>query len=150
MTTAEQSIEVSVPVRTAYDQWTQFEEFPLFMSGVDSVQQLDDKRLHWKVSFGGVQREFDTEITEQIPDERVAWKSTGGTKHAGVVTFHYIDPSTTRLMLQLDMEPETLAEKVGDTLGIVARQAKRDMERFKEFIESRGTQSGGWRGEVRH
>ena len=148
MTTAEQSIEVDVPVTTAYNQWTQFEEFPKFMNGVESVTQLDDRRLHWKVSIGGVTREFDTEIVEQHPDERIAWRSVDGTSHAGVVTFHKLSDTKSRLMLQLDMEPEGLVEKAGDKLGVVARQAKSDMENFKEFIESRATETGAWRGDV--
>ena len=148
MTTAEQSIEVDVPVTTAYNQWTQFEEFPKFMNGVESVTQLDDRRLHWKVSIGGVTREFDTEIVEQHPDERIAWRSIDGTSHAGVVTFHKLSDTKSRLMLQLDMEPEGLVEKAGDKLGVVARQAKSDMENFKKFIESRATETGAWRGDV--
>ena len=148
MTTAEQSIEVDVPVTTAYNQWTQFEEFPKFMNGVESVTQLDDRRLHWKVSIGGVTREFDTEIVEQHPDERIAWRSVDGTSHAGVVTFHKLSDTKSRLMLQLDMEPEGLVEKAGDKLWVVARQAKSDMENFKKFIESRATETGAWRGDV--
>ena len=148
MTTAEQSIEVDVPVTTAYNQWTQFEEFPKFMDGVESVTQLDDRRLHWKVSIGGVTREFDTEIVEQHPDERIAWRSVDGTSHAGVVAFHKLSDTKSRLMLQLDMEPEGLVEKAGDKLGVVARQAKSDMENFKKFIESRATETGAWRGDV--
>ena len=148
MTTAEQSIEVDVPVTTAYNQWTQFEEFPQFMDGVESITQLDDRRLHWKVSIGGVTREFDTEIVEQHPDERIAWRSVDGTSHAGVVTFHKLSDTRSRLMLQLDMEPEGLVEKAGDKLGVVARQAKSDMENFKTFIESRATETGAWRGDV--
>ena len=148
MTTAEQSIEVDVPVTTAYNQWTQFEEFPKFMNGVESVTQLDDRRLHWKVSIGGVTRESDTEIVEQHPDERIAWRSVDGTSHAGVVTFHKLSDTKSRLMLQLDMEPEGLVEKAGDKLWVVARQAKSDMENFKKFIESRATETGAWRGDV--
>ena len=148
MTTAQQAIDVDVPVTTAYNQWTQFEEFPQFMDGVESVTQLDERRLHWKVSIGGVTREFDAEITEQHPDERIAWKSTDGTSHAGVVTFHKLNDAQSRVMLQLDMEPEGLVEKVGDKLGIVARQAKSDMENLKTFIESRNLETGAWRGDV--
>jgi uncharacterized membrane protein len=148
MTTAQQAIDVDVPVTTAYNQWTQFEEFPQFMDGVESITQLDERRLHWKVSIGGVTREFVAEITEQHPDERIAWKSIDGTSHAGVVTFHKLSDSSSRVMLQLDMEPEGLVEKVGDKLGIVARQAKGDMENFKKFIESRNLETGAWRGDV--
>ena len=148
MTTAEQSIEVDVPVSTAYNQWTQFEEFPKFMDGVESVTQLDERRLHWKVSIGGVTREFDAEIVEQHPDERIAWRSIDGTSHAGVVTFHKLSDTKSRLMLQLDMDPEGLVEKAADKLGIVARQAKGDMANFKKFIESRAVETGAWRGDV--
>ena len=148
MTTAEQSIEVDVPVSTAYNQWTQFEDFPKFMDGVESVTQLDERRLHWKVSIGGVTREFDAEIVEQHPDERIALRSIDGTSHAGVVTFHKLSDTKSRLMLQLDMDPEGLVEKAADKLGIVARQAKGDMANFKKFIESRAVETGAWRGDV--
>jgi uncharacterized membrane protein len=148
MATAEKSIDVNVPLPTAYNQWTQFEEFPRFMDDVESVTQLGDRTLHWVVKIAGVEREFDTEITEQHPEERVAWRSVDGTTHAGVVTFHKIDADTTRVMLQLDMDPEGAAENVGDKLGFVSRAAQRDMKNFKEFIESRAVETGAWRGEV--
>ena len=148
MTTIEKSIDVDVPVSTAYNQWTQFEEFPEFMSGVDQVTQVDDAHLHWKVRVGGVDREFDAEITEQHPDERVAWKSTGGAQHAGVVTFHRVGDAQSRVMLQLDVEPEGVTEQVGDKLGFVKRRVKGDLERFKELIESKGVEDGAWRGDV--
>ena len=149
MSTIEESIEVDVPVRTAYNQWTQFEEFPRFMEGVEEVRQLDATRLAWKAEIAGAQREWDAEITEQIPDERVAWRATSGTSNAGVVTFHRIDDSRTKIMLQLDVDPEGLVEQVGDKLGFVRRRATGDLERFKTFIEDRGSETGGWRGEVR-
>ena len=148
MTKVERSIEVQVPVRTAYNQWTQFEEFPRFMEGVEEVRQLDDRRLHWRAKVAGKTEEWDAEIDEQRPDERVAWHATTGAKNAGVVTFHYIDPSTTRVMLQLDYEPEGVVENVGSALGVVERRVAGDLERFKEFIESRGRETGGWRGEI--
>ena len=148
MATTEQSIDVNVPIRTAYDQWTQFEEFPQFMSDVESIQQLDDRHLHWKVKIAGVEREFDAEITEQRPDERIAWRSTGGVSHAGVVTFHKLDDSTTRVMFQLEMAPENVMEAVGEKAGVVSKAAERDMQNFKDFIESRGTETGAWRGEI--
>ena len=148
MSTIEESIEVQVPVRTAYNQWTQFEEFPRFMEGVQEVRQLDDTHLHWKADVAGQEREWDAEITEQHPDERVAWKSTGGAQHAGVVTFHRVGDEQSRVMLQLDVEPEGVTEQVGDKLGFVKRRVKGDLERFKELIEARGAESGGWRGEV--
>ncbi len=148
MPTIEQSVEVHVPVRTAYNQWTQFEEFPRFMEGVEEVRQLDDKRLHWIAEIGGKREEWDAEITEQRPDERVAWRSTTGAPNAGVVTFHRLSDDMTKVMLQLDYEPEGMVEKVGDALGIVERRTKGDLERFKEFIESRGTETGAWRGKI--
>ena len=147
-TTVEESAEVKVPINVAYNQWTQFEEFPQFMEGVEAVRQLDDKRLHWKVNIGGVTREWDAEITEQHPDERVAWTSTGGARNGGVVTFHRIDDNTTKVMLQLEFDPEGFVESVGDALGFVKRRAEGDLKRFKEFIEARGTETGEWRGEV--
>jgi uncharacterized membrane protein len=148
MATAETSVDVDVPVRTAYDQWTQFVEFPRFMDGVERVQQLDDTHLHWTTKVAGATREFDTEITEQVPDHRIAWRSTAGTKQAGAVTFHRLDDARTRVMLQMEMEPEGIAEKAGDALGVVEHRVKGDMDRFKAFIEAHGTQTGGWRGEV--
>ncbi len=148
MPTAEQAVEVSVPVRTAYNQWTQFEEFPEFMEGVETVDQLSDTKLHWVTEIAGVRREFDTEIVEQEPDLRIAWRSEDGPDHSGVVTFHKLDPETTRVVLQLDMNPEGIAEQVGDKLGFVEHRVKGDMERFKEFIENRGAESGEWRGRV--
>ena len=148
MSTIEQSIDVEVPVRTAYDQWTQFEEFPRFMEGVEKITQLSDTRTHWVTEIAGVTREFDAEITEQEPDQRIAWTSVDEPKQAGVVTFHRLDDSLTRVMLQLDFEPEGLVEKAGDILGVVRSRTKGDLERFKEFIESRGTETGAWRGEV--
>ena len=148
MTTIERSIEVSVPVRTAYNQWTQFEEFPRFMEGVESVRQLDDRHLHWIADISGVRREWDAEITEQHPDERVAWRSTSGTSNAGVVTFHRLDADRTKIMLQLEVDPEGFVEQAGDRLGLVSRRASGDLERFKEFIEARGHETGAWRGDV--
>ena len=148
MSTVEESIDVGVPVRTAYNQWTQFEEFPRFMEGVEEIRQIDDTHVHWRTKIAGVEREFDTEITEQHPDERVAWRATSGAENAGVVTFHRIDDETTRVTLQLDADPEGLVEDVGTALGFLDRRVKGDLERFKEYIESRGTESGAWRGEV--
>jgi uncharacterized membrane protein len=148
MSTIEQSIEVEVPVRAAYDQWTQFEEFPKFMEGVESVEQQGDTHLHWVADISGVRREWDAEVTEQQPDARVAWRATSGAENAGVVTFHRIDDDTTKIMLQLDFDPDGLVETVGDKLGFVSRRATGDLERFKAFIESRGTPTGAWRGDV--
>jgi uncharacterized membrane protein len=150
MSTIEESVEVDVPVRTAYNQWTQFEEFPEFMEGVESVTQQGDTHLHWVAEIFGVKKEWDAEITEQIPDERVAWRSTDGTGNAGVVTFHKLSDTSSKVMLQLEVEPEGLAEQAGDKLGIIKSRAKGDLKRFKEFIESRGTETGAWRGEVKN
>ncbi|MCZ2523444.1 SRPBCC family protein [Streptomyces sp. NPDC059506] len=148
MSQVEESIEVAVPVRTAYNQWTQFADFPRFMKGVERVDQVTDTRTHWVTKVDGVEREFDADITEQIPDERVAWRSTTGPDQAGVVTFHRLDDSRTKVMLQMDHSPEGLLDTVGDKLGFVRRQVKGDLERFKELIEKRGVETGAWRGQV--
>ena len=143
-----ESVDVAVPIRTAYNQWTQFEQFPKFMSGVKEVRQLGDTMTHWVVEIGGVTREFDARITEQLPDERVAWTSVSGPKQGGVVTFHRLDPTHTRVTAQLEMQPEGVAEQVADKTGIVTGRMKGDLERFREFVESLGTETGGWRGTV--
>jgi uncharacterized membrane protein len=148
MSTIEKSIDVAVPVSTAYNQWTQFESFPHFMEGVEEIRQISDTRTHWITKIAGVEREFDAEITEQHPDERVAWRTVEGPQQAGVVTFHRIDPNHTRIMLQMEFDPSSLTEKVGDKLGVVERRAEGDLERFKDFMESRGTETGAWRGDV--
>jgi uncharacterized membrane protein len=148
MSTIEQSIDVHVPVRTAYNQWTQFETFPHFMDGVESVTQLDDTHLHWVAEIAGVRREWAAEITEQTPDQRVAWRATDGTENAGVVTFHHVSDDTTRVMLQLEFDPEGFVEHAGDALGIVRRRAEGDLERFTSYVEARGAETGAWRGEV--
>lgn len=149
MSTYEQGIEVAVPVREAYNQWTLFEEFPKFMEGVESVTQVTDTRNHWVAEIAGVRREFDTEITEQVPDQRIAWRTLDGAGHAGVVTFHRLTEDTCRVMLQMEFEPDGFLENVGDKLGFVKGRVAGDMERFKEFMESRGSAEGGWRGEVK-
>ena len=148
MSTIEQSIEVEVPVRTAYNQWTQFEDFPRFMEGVAQVKQLDDVSLHWTAEIAGKKREWDAKITEQTPDQRIAWTNIDGAVNAGVVTFHRIDDSKTKIMLQMEFEPEGIVEKAGDALGLVKARTKGDLEKFKTFIEQRGTETGAWRGEV--
>ena len=147
-TTIEQSIDLDVPVRAAYDQWTRFEEFPQFMKGVEEIRQLDDRHLHWVAELGGTRHEWDAEITEQHPDERVAWRNTDGKDNAGVVTFHKLSDTSSRVMVQIDFVPEGIKEKVGAAINAPDRQVKGDLERFKELIESRGVQSAGWRGEV--
>ena len=148
MPSIEESVEVEVPVSTAYNQWTQFEEFPSFMDGVDKVQQIDETHLHWVASIGGHEEEWDAEITEQTPDQRIAWKATTGKENAGVVTFHRIEENRTKIMLQLDWESEGMIEALGAAIGQDDRKVKGDLERFKELIEARGAESGAWRGEV--
>jgi uncharacterized membrane protein len=148
MSEKQKSIEVDVPVTTAYNQWTQFEEFPQFMEGVESVTQLDDRRLHWVAEIAGTRREWDAEIVDQEPDRRIAWRSIDGTGNAGIVTFQPAGEAKTQISLELDVEPEGLVEKIGDKLGFVAKQAEGDLKRFKELIESRGVETGAWRGEV--
>ena len=146
----EKSIEVNVPVKVAYDQWTQFEDFPKFMEGVIEVTQLNDTHLHWVAEIAGRHEEWEAEITEQIPDKRIAWHSISGARNAGVVTFHLISPSVSRIMLQMEYDPEGFLENAGDSLGLLTHRVTGDMERFKEFIESRGAATGSWRGEVDH
>ncbi len=148
MSTVQQSIEVNVPIRTAYDQWTQFEDFPKFMEGVEEVRQVTDTRTHWVTKIAGMDREFDAEITEQVPDKRIAWRAVDGPDQGGVVMFEPVDSGTTRVTVEMDFAPEGLAEKAGDALGVVDRRVKGDLERFKDFIEGRGVETGAWRGEV--
>ena len=148
MAKVEQSIDVNVPVSTAYNQWTQFEEFPQFMEGVKSVRQLDDKTLEWTAEIAGNEETWTAEISEQEPDMRIAWHAIGGKTNAGVVTFHHIDENTTRVMLQMEWEPEGAIQNAGASLGFDDRRVSGDLERFKEFIESRGQETGAWRGEI--
>jgi uncharacterized membrane protein len=144
-----ESVDVDVPVRVAYDQWTQFEEFPQFMEAVEKVEQLDDTTLRWTAQVAGVTKTWKAKITEQTPDQRIAWTSTEGAENAGVVTFHRLDDRKAKVTLQLDVAPEGPVESVGDALGFVQRGAKDDLKRFKEFVEGRGVATGAWRGEVR-
>ena len=148
MSRIEKSIEVNVPLRTAYNQWTQFEEFPRFMQGIEEVQQLDDKRLHWRANIGGKQEEWDAEIVEQVPDQRVAWRSTSGAPNSGVVTFESLVTDMTRVNLQLEYTPQSAVESAGDAMGVLSRRVEGDLRRFKEYIESRGAETGAWRGEI--
>ena len=148
MAQVEESIEVNVPVTTAYNQWTQFEEFPSFMDAVESITQIDDTHLRWVAEMVGERREWEAEITEQRPDERIAWKATDGKQNAGVVTFHRLADDRTKVMVQIDWEPEGTVERIGAKVGADERQVKADLERFKDLIESRGRESGAWRGEV--
>jgi uncharacterized membrane protein len=143
-----ESIDVDVPVRTAYNQWTQFEDYPLFMDGVDEVRQIDDTHLAWVAHIGGVRRKWRAKITEQTPDQRIAWTATEGAENAGVVTFHRLDDERARITLQVDVEPDTAVETMGDALGFVERRVRGDLERFKTFIERRGSATGAWRGTV--
>lgn len=148
MSSVEESIELQVPVSTAYNQWTQFEEFPRFMATVQEVRQVDDTHLHWKAIVGGKPKEWDTEITEQTPDKRIAWRSTSGVPNGGVVTFHKVGDNRTRVMLQMDYRPETLTEKIGDAVGAVKLTAKGNLKRFKKLVEGMGHETGAWRGTV--
>jgi uncharacterized membrane protein len=150
MPTIEDSIEVQVPVQQAYNQWTQFEEFPKFMEGIQSVQQLDDTHVQWVAEIRGESRQWTTEITEQQPDEKIAWKTIDGeVKNDGVVTFAQVGDRQTRVNVQMDVEGESTAENIaGDLLGIVKRQVHGDLERFKRLIENRDEETGAWRGAV--
>lgn len=149
MTRVQKSIEVDRPLRTVYDQWTQFEEFPRFMEGVEEVHQLDETTLHWKASIAGKTEEWEAQIVDQKPDEQIAWRHKAGAINRGVVFFTPLDEDRTRVALALEYEPQGLVEKVGDALGFVSRRIEGDLERFKRFIEERGTATGGWRGEVK-
>ncbi|GIV96701.1 MAG: hypothetical protein KatS3mg057_1358 [Herpetosiphonaceae bacterium] len=144
----ERSVEVDVPVRTAYNQWTQFEEFPRFMPGLQRVLQLDDKHIRWETQISGVEKEWEAEITEQLPDRQIAWHSTRGAPNRGVVLFEPTDPMRTRITVRLDYDPEGVLENIGSTLGVVSRYVENALSRFKSFIEARGTETGAWRGEI--
>jgi uncharacterized membrane protein len=143
-----ETIEINVPVRTAYNQWTQFEDFPQFMASVHEIRQLDDKHLHWKANVAGEEKEWDVEITEQIPDKRIAWQSTTGVPNGGVATFHKISDSTCRVAVQMDYQPEGAMEKLGDAFGAVRMELRGNLQKFKEMLESRGKETGGWRGSI--
>jgi uncharacterized membrane protein len=149
METIEKSIEVECPLRTVYNQWTQFEEFPRFMEGIKKVTQLDDQRLHWEAEIGGKHKEWDARITDQVPDQVIAWKSEGGEYNAGAVNFRSISQNRTRINLQLTYDPEGIVQKTGDALGVVSNRVGSDLERFKEFIEKRCQETGEWRGTIR-
>jgi uncharacterized membrane protein len=148
MATHTATVDVDRPIDVVYNQWTQFESFPQFMEGVERIEQRDDTHTHWVIKVGGVTREFDATITEQHPEERVAWKSDSGPDHAGVVTFHRLDDNTTRVTTQMDVDPEGFVENVADKLGVVKARVKGDLDRFKKFIEDKQTETGGWRGDV--
>ncbi|NKY32902.1 SRPBCC family protein [Nocardia speluncae] len=148
MSTVIETVDVDVPVDVAYNQWTQFESFPEFMTGVDRIEQLDATHTRWTITVAGATRAFDATITEQHPEERIAWKSDEGPQHAGVITFHRLGNTTSRVTAQMDIDPEGFVENVADKLGILDRRIKSDMERLKHFIEARGTETGHWRGEI--
>jgi uncharacterized membrane protein len=148
MSTTEKSIDIDLPISTVYNQWTQFEDFPQFMDGVESVTQLDDTRLHWVADIAGTREEWDAEIVDQEPDRRIAWRAITGTKNDGVVTFEPLGPEATRVTLDIDVEPQGLKEQIGEKLGFVSKQVEGDLKRFKEFVESRGAETGAWRGQV--
>lgn len=146
--TIEQSIDVQVPASTAYDQWTQFEEFPRFMETIEEVQQISERDLLWRARIGGRTEEWVAEIVEQIPDKRIAWRSLSGPRHAGVVTFHRLSDRETRVMVQMDYDPHGFAQHVADALGVTKRRIEAELERFKRFIEARGVETGAWRGSI--
>jgi uncharacterized membrane protein len=148
MATFENSIAVEQPIQTVYNQWTQFEDFPEFMDGVEEVTQLDDKHLHWVAKIGPVAREWDAEITEQTPDQSIAWRATDGSQNTGRVTFRPLGGARTEVALKLEFDPQGITEKAGDALGIVTKQAEGDLERFKEFVEGRSQETGAWRGHI--
>jgi uncharacterized membrane protein len=148
MQTIEESIEVDAPVRVVYNQWTQFEEFPEFMEGVEEVRQIDDKRLHWVAEIAGRRHEWDAEIQEQIPDEKIAWRSISGMQNTGLVRFEKTGENRTGVHVTISYEPASAMERVGAALGLASARVKSDLKRFKEFIEARGQESGAWRGEI--
>jgi uncharacterized membrane protein len=146
----EKAVEVNCPVSAAYNQWTQFEEFPRFMAGVKEVRQLDDTHVHWRAEVWGKDKEWDAEITDQVPDKHIAWRSTSGdAPNAGEVRFEPIGANKTRVHLAMEYEPQSATEKVGDAMGAMTRTVQKSVEQFKDFIEKRGAETGGWRGEVR-
>ena len=148
MPSIEKNTEVDVPVRTAYNQWTQFEEFPRFMEGVKEVRQLDPKRLHWRAEIGGKEVEWTSEITQQLPDERITWRSTSGAKNGGTITFVPQGAAKTKVQLCIEYEPEGAAESTASAIGLVSQRVAGDLARFKDFIEKRGRATGEWRGEI--
>ncbi|GAA2152664.1 SRPBCC family protein [Kitasatospora kazusensis] len=149
MSMVQEQIDVDVPLTTAYNQWTQFEDFPRFMEGVEQVTQLDDRHNHWTTKVAGVTREFDTEIVDQLPDQKIAWRTTGGeVQQMGVVTFERLDDQHTTVRLAIDFEPDGIAERAADAMGMVDRRVKGDLRRFKSFIEDHGVEGGGWRGRI--
>ncbi|MGW7242649.1 SRPBCC family protein [Streptomyces sp. NPDC054804] len=150
MSTVKKAVDVAVPVHTAYNQWTQFEDFPNFMEGVEEVRQLDDRHNHWTTKIGGVRREFDTEIVDQLPDDRITWRAIeGDIRQRGSVRFEPLDETHTRVELTMDIEPSGMAEKGADALGLIDRRVNGDLNRFKDYIEQHGGETGAWRGRIR-
>ncbi|HEX6997120.1 MAG TPA: SRPBCC family protein [Gammaproteobacteria bacterium] len=146
----EKAVDVNCPVRTVYNQWTQFEEFPRFMAGVREVRQLDDTHVHWRAEIWGKEKEWDAEITEQVPDQYIAWRSTSGdAPNAGAVRFEPLGADRTRVRLTMEYEPQGAMENIGDALGAMSSRVQESVEDFKRFIERRGVEGGAWRGEVR-
>ncbi|KAA6211882.1 SRPBCC family protein [Streptomyces filamentosus] len=144
------TIEVEAPLREVYDQWTQFEEFPRFMDGVEEVRQLDDRLCHWRTKVAGATREFDTEIVDQLPDQRIAWRTVGGdVRQKGVVTFEKVDETRTRVQLAMEVEASGIADRAAKAMGVVENRIEGDLQRFKQFMEERGRATGGWRGRLR-
>ncbi|HEX9048909.1 MAG TPA: SRPBCC family protein [Anaeromyxobacter sp.] len=148
MARVERRIEIEKPLRMVYDQWTQFEEFPRFMEGVEEVVQRGDRMLHWKARIGGRVEEWDAEIVDQVPDQQIAWRHTRGAVNHGVVSFMPLDGERCQVTLALEYEPDGFVEKAGDVLGVVSRRVEGDLERFKKFIEERGEETGAWRGSI--
>lgn len=148
MARVESDIVVDAPLRAVYNQWTQFETYPLFMQGISQVTQLDDRRLRWRATIGGREKEWEAEIQDQLPDERIIWRSTDGATNAGLVRFRQVEGDRTEVHLEMSYDPEGLVENVGDALGVPERRIKDDLERFRDFIEARGRESGGWRGVI--
>ena len=148
METIKASIDVHVPVSTAYDQWTQFEQFPKFMESVESVVQIDDTHLGWAANIGGARREWQAEIVEQVPDQKIAWRATSGNGPNGLVQFEPLGPDSTLVTVEMSYEPEGVKEQLGAKIGLDSRQVKQDLQRFKELVETMGSETGAWRGKV--
>jgi uncharacterized membrane protein len=148
METIKETIDVNVPVSTAYDQWTQFEQFPKFMEGVESVTQIDDTHLGWAASVGGAHREWKAEIVEQVPEQKIAWRATSGNGPNGIVTFEPLGPESTLITVEMSYEPDGLKEQLGAKVGVDSRQVAADLKRFKQLVETMGAETGAWRGEV--
>ena len=148
MASVSETVEVDVPLQTAYNQWTQFEDFPNFMENVESVTQLDDTHLRWVAEWGGDRKEWEAEIYEQVPDERIAWRSMGGVQQSGIVTFEPLGGDRTKVTVEMEWEPASFKEKAASAVGADERAVSADLARFKEFIEARGVETGAWRGSV--